>query len=226
MRTITFLRGLRPFAWNVIVCWVIPMMGELQGLRWEDYQDGGIRVSRAIWEGHVNDPKTGRSKGVVPVIKHIADRLEFHRVRCGGSKVGPMFPNGRKEPKPLCLNNVLNRQILPALKRCEICAKGAREHEVSTHDFRLDKTFPKWRGWHAARRGLGSNLYALGVPDKVIQQILRHANVNTTTTYYIKTVPTQVTDAMEKLQQALPETLAGNQMTTLPTAAMASSVVN
>ena len=36
---------------------------ELQGLRWEDYVNGKIRVSRAIWEGHVNDPKTGRSKG-------------------------------------------------------------------------------------------------------------------------------------------------------------------
>jgi hypothetical protein len=30
---------------------------------------------------------------------------------------------------------------------------------------------------------------------------LRHTNVSTTSTYYIKTVPTQVTDAMEKLQQ-------------------------
>lgn len=29
---------------------------ELQGLRWEDYEDGLIRVSRAIWEGHENEP--------------------------------------------------------------------------------------------------------------------------------------------------------------------------
>jgi integrase len=36
--------------------------GELQGLRWEDYEDGQIRVSRAIWEGHVNDPKTAAAK--------------------------------------------------------------------------------------------------------------------------------------------------------------------
>src|SRR5262249_44887378 len=32
-----------------------------------------------------------------------------------------------------------------------------------------------WRGWHAARRGLGTNLYRLGVPEKTIQAILRHA---------------------------------------------------
>jgi integrase len=67
--------------------------GELQGLRWEDYEDGQIRVSCAIWEGHVNDPKTGRSKAAVPLIKQVGQRLEFHRMRCGGSDTGPMFPN-------------------------------------------------------------------------------------------------------------------------------------
>jgi len=34
---------------------------------------------------------------------------------------------------------------------------------------------------------LRSNLYRLGVPDMVIQRILRHANVSTTATYFIKT---------------------------------------
>lgn len=201
---------------------------ELQGLRWEDYQDGEIRVSRAIWEGHVNDPKTGRSKGAVPVIRQVVDRLEFHRLRHGNKQVGPMFPNGKKkEPEPLCLNNVLNRQILPALRRCEVCRNAEREHtESGKHDFKLDETFPKWRGWHAARRGLGSNLYALGVSEKVIQQILRHANVSTTATYYIKTVPTQVTDAMEKLEQALPESLSGNEVATDLINATASPAVN
>lgn len=200
--------------------------GELQGLRWEDYQDGEIRVSRAIWEGHVNDPKTGRSKGAVPVIRQVADRLEFHRLRHSNAQTGPMFPNGNKEPKPLCLNNVLNRQILPALRRCEVCSKAESEHTESAHDFKLDDQFPKWRGWHAARRGLGSNLYALGVPEKVIQQILRHANVSTTATYYIKTVPAQVTDAMERLEQALPKSLSGNEVATQLSNATASPAVN
>lgn len=199
---------------------------ELQGLRWEDYQNSQIRVSRAIWEGQVSDPKTGTSKGAVPVIKQIAERLEFHRLRHGNAQQGPMFPNGKKKPTALCLNNVLNRQILPALKRCEKCGKAEADHVEAKHDFKLDEEFPKWRGWHAARRGLGSNLYALGVSDKVIQQILRHANVSTTATYYIKTVPAQVIDAMEKLEQVLPETLSGNEVATAAMNATASSAVN
>ena len=158
-----------------------------------------------------------------------------------------MFPNTKKQSdgsrKPLCLNNVLSRQILPALTRCEHCGKASADHAEAKHEFKLDEKFPKWRGWHAARGGLGSNLYALGVPEKVIQQILRHANVSTTATYYIKTVPAQVTDAMEKLQGALPdpltklevvgkvqeskpETLSGNEVPTQEWNAAASSAVN
>src|ERR1039457_5812289 len=62
-----------------------------------------------------------------------------------------------------------------------------------------------WHGWHAARRGLGSNLYALGIPEKTIQVILRHANVSTTNTYYIKTAPADATAAMAKLESAVPQ---------------------
>ena len=66
-------------------------------------------------------------------------------------------------------------------------------------DKRTDNV-PQWHGWHAARRGLGSNLYRLGVPDMVIQRILRHANVSTTATYYIKTAGDDVRSAMAKLE--------------------------
>jgi integrase len=44
----------------------------------------------------------------------------------------------------------------------------------------------------------------MGVPDMVIQRILRHANVSTTATYYIKTAAADVHSAMAKLEQAIP----------------------
>jgi integrase len=181
---------------------------ELQGLLWENYQDGEIRVTRAIWEGHVSDPKTERSKGAVPVIKQLAARLDMYRLRCGNPQNGPMFANSKKNPQNL--NNVLNREILPALERCEHCRKNLEDHGKADHDFKRDDSLPKWHGWHAARRGLGSNLYALGVPEKVIQSILRHANVSTTVTYYVKTRDEQAAQAMAKLEDALPETLTVN----------------
>ncbi|HVP53564.1 MAG TPA: hypothetical protein VMU45_01115 [Candidatus Eisenbacteria bacterium] len=48
------------------------------------------------------------------------------------------------------------------------------------------------------------------VPDAIVFPELGHANVSTTNTYYIKTAPQQVTDAMAKLEQALPDSLSVN----------------
>jgi integrase len=42
-----------------------------------------------------------------------------------------------------------------------------------------------WFGWHAFRRGLGTRLNEVGVDDKEIQSILRHADISTTQAYYI-----------------------------------------
>src|SRR5579884_3038880 len=57
-----------------------------------------------------------------------------------------------------------------------------------------------WHGWHAFRRGLATNLHRLGVSDKVIQQILRHANVTTTINIYVKMVTRDAEEAMKKLE--------------------------
>lgn len=45
--------------------------------------------------------------------------------------------------------------------------------------------------------------YPLGVPDIVIQRILRHANVSTTASYYIKSPADDVRNAMAKLETDL-----------------------
>jgi integrase len=173
--------------------------GEIQGLLWENFRDGEMHISRSIWNGHVTAPKTRKGRAPVPVIRQLAERLEMHRLRCGNPQVGPIFANSLG--KPLNMNNVLGRVILPNLDRCESCHKVSAGHRDTDHPFKRDGKIPEWYGWHAARRGLGSNLYRLGVPDMVIQRILRHANVSTTATYYIKTAADDVRSAMAKLEQ-------------------------
>jgi integrase len=172
--------------------------GEIQGLLWQNYNNGEIYVSRSIWNGRVNDPKTRKGRAPVPVIRQLAERLELHRLRCGNPQSGPIFANAAG--KPLALTSVVNRAILPALNRCEVCSKAESEHGEANHKYRRNERLPKWHGWHAARRGLGSNLYRLGVPDIVIQRILRHANVSTTASYYIKSAADDVRSAMAKLE--------------------------
>jgi integrase len=182
--------------------------GEVQGLLWENYRDREIYVSRSVWNGRVSDPKTRKGRAPVPVIRQLAERLELHRLRCatpeaGPPRSGPIFANAAG--KPLSLTSVVNRIILPALNWCEVCRKPEAVHSAaSDHTYERDSRYPEWHGWHAARRGLGSNLYRLGVPDIVIQRILRHANVSTTATYYIKTAADDVRDAMSKLENNIP----------------------
>jgi len=50
--------------------------------------------------------------------------------------------------------------------------------------------------------GLGSNQYALGIPEATIQAILRHANVSTMSSYYTKTAPAEALAALAELESA------------------------
>jgi len=58
-------------------------------------------------------------------------------------------------------------------------------------------------GWHAFRRGLATNLHRLGVPDKIIQRILRHSNVAVTQNCYIKTADLDAAAAMRQFEHSL-----------------------
>jgi integrase len=136
------------------------------------------------------------------MIPSLGKRLSLYRERCGNPQQGPMFQNtlgGR-----LNLNNLLAQVMLPALNRRLHCGgEPGKSHLREHHDFKRDPSIPRWQGWHAARRGVASNLYSLGVSDKVIQRILRHSNVNVTMTHYVKPMDADVTGAMAKLEAQL-----------------------
>jgi integrase len=180
--------------------------GEIQGLLWENYRDGEMYVSRSFWNGQTTEPKTRKGRAPVPVIGQLAARLEIHRLRCGNPQTGPIFANA--VGRPLALANTEKRVIVPALSRCEVCKKAEAEHQKADHTYKRDDSIPEWHGWHAARRGLGSNLYRLGVQELVIQRILRHANVSTTAAYYIKAAANDVRDAMAKLEKRISEPIS------------------
>ena len=111
--------------------------------------------------------------GVAPIIQPLLARLDAIKPEVAS---GWMFPN--TIGGALDLDNLADRVIKPVLK-----ANGLT-----------------WKGWHAYRRGLATNLHELGVPDIVIQAILRHEDVSTTQRSYIKTVPEVVTAAMKRLE--------------------------
>lgn len=151
--------------------------GELRGFLWENYSHGTIWVSQSVWESIVDEPKTRKSKSPVPVIGPLAKLLDKHREAKGSPQSGFVF--GTRNGTALNLSNLAKRYIRP----------------------RLQKEGIKWSGWHAFRRGLASNLHRLGVPDKAIQAILRHANISTTLNNYVKSVPADAIAAMRSLEE-------------------------
>ena len=150
--------------------------GELRGLLWENYDGEQVLISQSFWRSHMLEPKTRQSKSPVPVIAQLARRLDSHRQSSGSPANGLMFhgPVG----KPINLDALAADVIVPAVTKAEI-------------------------GWHAFRRGLATNLHRLGVPDKIIQRILRHSNVAVTQNCYIKTADLDAAAAMRQFEHSL-----------------------
>jgi len=154
--------------------------GEIRGQWWEDDAGDILNIRRSVWRNHLNDEtKTHEDDddpGVVPIIEPLRGILDTIKPEIAS---GWMFPN--TIGGALDLDNLADRVIKPVLK-----ANGLN-----------------WKGWHAYRRGLATNLHQLGISDKVIQAILRHEDVKTTQRSYIKTVPSMVKEAMKRLEEKI-----------------------
>ena len=153
--------------------------GELRGLLWENYDGQQVLISQSFWRGHALEPKTRQSKAPVPVIAQLAQRLDLQRSLSGNPANGLMFPS--PAGKPINLDALAADTIVPLVTKAGV----------------------RWQGWHAFRRGLATNLHCLGISDKTIQRILRHANVSVTQSCYIKTADSEVEEAMQQLERSL-----------------------
>lgn len=152
---------------------------EIRGLGWDNYDGQAISVKETAWRSNINRPKSIASEASVPVISPLHNILEVYREGLGSPCSGVMFPG--VEGPHVDLDKLGSRVVAPAMS-----ARGI-----------------EWHGWHAFRRGLASNLSHLGVSDKVVQRILRHARVTVTQDHYIKAFAPDVLEAMGRLAQAV-----------------------
>jgi integrase len=147
--------------------------------------------------------KDEEDPGVVPIIEPLRVVLDAIKPE---HALGWMFPN--TIGGALDLDNLADRILKPIFK-----ANGL-----------------KWKGWHAYRRSLATNLHELGVPDIVIQTpqngkfvfvlnvadgtqvILRHEDIRMTQRSYIKTVPRVVSAAMKRLESQVACTAVVQEM--------------
>jgi integrase len=103
------------------------------------------------------------------------------------------------------MNNLLNDTIIPLLRRCAHCQKPFDKPHLG-HEYQRDELRPDWKGWHAFRRGLATNLHDLAVDDLTIQKLLRHSSVETTRRAYIRVLPSASVSAMARLESKLAST--------------------
>ena len=154
-------------------------LGEVRGLWWDDDREDVLAICRSMWRSTLKNTKTVEDvddPGFVPIIRPL--RLLLDAIKPPRA-AGFMFPN--RLGGALDLENLADRVIRPTLA----------EHGL------------EWKGWHAYRRGLATNLKDLSVPDTTIQAILRHGDVSTTQRFYIKTAPKMAHEAMLKLEERI-----------------------
>ncbi|WP_035352134.1 tyrosine-type recombinase/integrase [Edaphobacter aggregans] len=153
--------------------------GEIRGLWWDDDRNDVLSICRSVWRSTLKHTKTEEDvdePGFVPIIEPL--RLMLDAIKPERA-AGFIFPNSLGGA--LDLDNLADRVIKPIFK-----ANGM-----------------EWKGWHAYRRGLATNLKQLGVEDTTIQCILRHEDVSTTQRFYIKTAPQAAHEAMQKLAEKI-----------------------
>jgi integrase len=178
-------------------------VSEIRGLQWSDYDvDSNLLfVRRAVWRTTVGETKALARQRPVPVIAPLRAILDGYRASL------PFISDWMFESAagtPLDLGDLDDRVIIPALDRCFLCGTARGKHECVTHAFEPRSPRLEWYGYHAFRRSLATRLYSLGIPELVIQRILRHKpGSSVTREHYIRAVGGDVRTAMDRFEESL-----------------------
>ena len=168
-----------PFRTMVVLAGCLGLrVGEILGLQWWDVElmSGTLQVRRDVYQYRVDEVKTPTSEAPLPLAPELAEVLVSWRARA--SFIGPhdfVFASDRRTTKhpnaggPRGDTSILRYHLKAAAKRAGISGKV---------------------GWHTFRHTNATVLEQVGVRMKVAQELLRHADIQTTMNIY--------TGAMEK----------------------------
>jgi len=168
-----------------LACFMGLRPGEIEGLRWEDFDSASLHIRRSVVRGRLGTPKAAESLKALPLIGRVRVPLELWRQKSGGVTEGWLFPStgrltadriGSPEmlqyadgPAPMALGNIVNRDIKPALKAKGIAWKAG--------------------GLYCGRRGAGTAIIELSNGNIALgQALLRHKDAATTTRFYKKQI--------------------------------------
>jgi integrase len=148
--------------------------GEIQGLQWSDVDNKFIHVRRAFSRGVVGEPKSKRALRAVPIIQPVQIPLLLWKSKAGEGVW--VFTN--TEGNAWDMADFANKHINPALKEAGI----------------------EWKGLHAGRRGLGTELRAITGDSTAGRDVLGHSTTRTTEQHYEGRLPEVAMGALKQLE--------------------------
>jgi integrase len=146
-------------------------VSELLALRWSDchFTAGEIHLSRGVVRQHIGTMKTEASRKPIPMADGLADVLTGWRAQCAYNQPGDfIFASPQMDGKqPMWPTAGLEDHVRPAAKRAGISKRV---------------------GWHTLRHTFGTLLNSEVANVKVVQELMRHANVSVTMDRYVQAV--------------------------------------
>jgi integrase len=148
--------------------------GEIQGLQWSDVDEDFIHVRRAFSRGVVGPPKSKKSLRSLPIIQPVRGLLKFWRTKAGDGAW--VFTN--TEGNALNMDQFANTTIKPLLRKACI----------------------QWKGFHAGRRGLATELRSLTGNSTAGRDALGHSKTSVTEEHYEQRISQDVVRGLKMLE--------------------------
>jgi integrase len=155
-------------------------IGELLALRWRDVdlENGVLRVTQSVYEGHFDEPKSQRSKRSIPLGAKAVEILSARRP-AGVNPDALVFST--QAGTAFDRHNLVNRQLKPTCKKLGLTGVS----------------------WHWLRHANATLLDSVGTPLGTVQALLGHSSSEITRGVYLHSVPADAKAAVQKVEDLL-----------------------
>ena len=161
-------------------------ISEVLGLKWRDidWKTLQMDVNRSVVDGIIGKCKTETSRRPVPIDEFTTAELEaWKQETCYAAPDDWVFASERVQGRmPPWADTLLDRFLQPAAKRAGIT---------------------KWVGFHTFRHTYSTLLKANNEDVKVVQELMRHANISTTMNIYTKALTPAKREAQSRVVDVL-----------------------